>query len=224
MESQCRMRSLFWLVVCTLLIAAAVQIVVVNLCLSGSGYPKCPATPDGPKCQCVPDTTLPPGRAKLHICAFHVAKDNPNVVIETQHYCNALNDELFQCVLYDSTGKNARLLGVEYVISDRLYQTLPQEEKQYWHSHEYEVKNGLLVAPGQPKECEKKLMTTLVRTWGKTFHTWPDPSTHLPIGLPRLMWSATGDGQISQGLIDARDQKFGINTKTIKAQRQEYLK
>jgi len=29
----------------------------------------------------------------------------------------------------------ARLLGVEYIISERLFREQPEEEKKYWHSH-----------------------------------------------------------------------------------------
>jgi hypothetical protein len=32
-----------------------------------------------------------------------------------------------------------RIAGVEYVISEKIFKTLPQEEKQLWHSHEFEV-------------------------------------------------------------------------------------
>ena len=29
----------------------------------------------------------------------------------------------------------ARLIGVEYIISERLFKALPEEEKRFWHSH-----------------------------------------------------------------------------------------
>ena len=31
------------------------------------------------------------------------------------------------------------LIGVEYMIRSSLWETLPEEEKKYWHSHKYEV-------------------------------------------------------------------------------------
>jgi hypothetical protein len=31
------------------------------------------------------------------------------------------------------------LIGVEYMIRSSLWETLPEEEKKYWHSHRYEV-------------------------------------------------------------------------------------
>lgn len=29
--------------------------------------------------------------------------------------------------------------GIEYIISDRIFETLPAEEQKLWHSHEYDV-------------------------------------------------------------------------------------
>jgi hypothetical protein len=44
-----------------------------------------------------------------------------------------------QCIIYDSADNNARLIGIEYIISRRLFESLPEEEKKLWHSHQYEV-------------------------------------------------------------------------------------
>lgn len=41
----------------------------------------------------------------------------------------------------------ARLTGVEYIISERLFAELPPEEKRYWHSHRC-ARTGLLLPPG----------------------------------------------------------------------------
>ena len=45
--------------------------------------------------------------------------------------------------------------GVEYIISEKLFETLPSEEKKYWHPHNGEILSGQLVAPGIPKMAEK---------------------------------------------------------------------
>jgi Protein of unknown function (DUF1264) len=39
----------------------------------------------------------------------------------------------------DSDKSNARLIGIEYIISRRLFEGLPADEKKFWHSHEHEV-------------------------------------------------------------------------------------
>jgi hypothetical protein len=39
------------------------------------------------------------------------------------HYCSHLSDEVLQCVLYDSDKKDARLIGVEYIVSARIFES-----------------------------------------------------------------------------------------------------
>lgn len=167
----------------------------------------------------------PPQDYKMHICAFHIAKDNPSVVIETQHYCTALREGVFQCILYDTQepGKTPRLIGIEYVISNELYQALSNAEKQYWHPHDYEVRQGLLALIDASKQTDEAVMKTLVSTWGKTWHTWPDLTTSLPLGSPRLMWSALKEGDIPQSLIQERDKRWDISTQQLKQEREQFL-
>src|SRR5229473_6286226 len=71
----------------------------------------------------------------LYLCAFHIAKKDQKLLFEAHHYCMPVADEVHQCVIFDSTGKNARILGVEYIISDQLYRKLPDAEKKYYHPH-----------------------------------------------------------------------------------------
>jgi Protein of unknown function (DUF1264) len=163
----------------------------------------------------------------FHFCGIHTAKNNPQYLLTTQHYCaghsRSGQDDMFQCVLFDGTGANARLLGVEYIISDAAYRALPEAEKKYWHPHTYEVLGGGLVAPGMPEADEQKFMKALLTTWGKAWHTWPDPQTAVPLGEPLLIWSLTGDGQGDDAVVAARDKKFGVDTAVIRARRGKKL-
>lgn len=160
---------------------------------------------------------------QVHFCGIHTAKNNPKFLLTTQHYCaghsDTGHDDMFQCVLFDGTGANAKLLGVEYVISDAAYRALPEAEKKYWHPHTYEVLSGGLVAPGMPEAQEKEFMGKLLTTWGKAWHTWPDPKTAVPVGEPLLIWSLTGDGQCDEAVVAARDKEFGVDTAAIRARR-----
>lgn len=161
----------------------------------------------------------PLSRMHLYLCAFHLAKKDPKLVFEAHHYCMPVNDEVHQCVIFDTTGKNARILGVEYIISDKLYRSLPDAEKKFWHPHAYEVTSGLLIAPDMRVADETKLLEGLANTWGKTRHTWPDPRTALPVGEPLLMWSATKDGHVSAETLAERDKKFKVSTADIRKRR-----
>lgn len=49
--------------------------------------------------------------------------------MEAHHYCSALNEEVFQCVIYDGNTAEAKLMGVEYIISQRLFTQLPAKRK-----------------------------------------------------------------------------------------------
>ena len=84
-------------------------------------------------------------------------------------------------MLYDSCEKNAKLLGVEYIVSDKVYRRLPENEKKYWHPHTYEVLAGGLISPSMEGEEEMRFMKFILNTWGKTWHTWPDPTTDVPL-------------------------------------------
>src|SRR5947209_4165178 len=68
--------------------------------------------------------TAPVAGPFAHFCGIHVAKNNPKFQLLTQHYCVAHSeehtDDLFQCILFDSTEKTAKLVGVEYIVSDKV--------------------------------------------------------------------------------------------------------
>jgi hypothetical protein len=159
----------------------------------------------------------------LHFCGIHMAKKDPKFQLITQHYCTAHSGgpegDVFQCVLFDGTGKNAKLLGVEYLISDEAYRKLPDEEKKYWHAHTYEVLGGGLIAPAMKPKDEMQFMKVVINTWGKAWHTWPDPSTAIPVGEPLLIWSLMGDGQADPAVIAKRDKDFNCDTKKIREAR-----
>ena len=91
--------------------------------------------------------------------------------VVAHHYCSHINQDVRQCVIYDSDRPDARLIGVEYIISEDLFNALPAEEKKLWHSHVHEVKSGQLIAPGVPDIAEKEVMKELINTYGKTFHS-----------------------------------------------------
>ena len=125
-----------------------------------------------------------------------------------------------QCIIFDSDRPGARLIGIEYIISARLFHSLPEEEKRYWHSHEYEVKSGTLIAPRVPGIAEKRDMQKLANTYGKTWHTWQvDRGDALPFGPPQLMGALTEDRQVDPALVAARDARYGVSTNQKREER-----
>ncbi|WP_312241505.1 OBAP family protein [Pantoea sp.] len=210
----------------------------VALCLlvSGCGANNTPAqvsTPGAPtslKLQMLDSgasvmQSRPPIEAiSAYLDGFHFYNVDQNGQMEAHHYVTVLNDDVMQAVIYDGNMRDARLMGVEYIISERLYKTLPPEEKKLWHSHQYEVKSGSLIAPGLPQAADKALMTKIANTYGKTWHTWhTDRDQTLPLGIPALMMGFTADGQLDNRLLADRDKRFGVDSRAIRQQRADIV-
>lgn len=148
-----------------------------------------------------------------YLDGFHFYNGRMNVQMEAHHYCSILNDDVIQCVIYDGNVKDAKIMGVEYIVSAKLFATLPDTEKAMWHSHVQEVKSGQLIAPGIPQVAEHALMEKLIGTYGKTWHTWhTDLDKGLPVGVPQLMMGFTADGQADAAMVTARDKRFGVDS------------
>ncbi|KAL4915669.1 hypothetical protein BDW62DRAFT_219227 [Aspergillus aurantiobrunneus] len=171
-----------------------------------------------------------------HLHAFHVYAADPTRCVEANHYCTHLTEDLRQCLIYDSPAKTARLIGVEYMVSPRLFETLPPEERKLWHTHEYEVKSGMLIMPtprGMPNSAweaaETAEMRDIAPVYGKTYHFWQvDRGDPVPMGEPQLMLSFTGDekvnGAVEGGLgelVRQRDETFGVDTKSKAEKRRD---
>ncbi|HLS26284.1 MAG TPA: OBAP family protein [Beutenbergiaceae bacterium] len=147
-----------------------------------------------------------------YLNGLHMYADEMGRQVEATHFCIHLRHDLHQCVIFDSNAPDARLIGIEYIISEERFRSLPDKEKQLWHSHHYEVKSGILTAPGVPETAEHAYFSDLVSTYGKTFHTWQYDRDDFPYGIPQLMMGLTGDGQADEDLIRARDRRLGVST------------
>ncbi|KAL6051406.1 Embryo-specific protein [Balamuthia mandrillaris] len=146
----------------------------------------------------------------LHLCGMHFYNGSMDRQIEAHHYCSRLSEDFHQCVIYDSNEPNARLIGIEYVISKKIYDQLDADEKKLWHSHVYEVGSGMLMAPGLPEAAEHKIMSHLIGTYGKTFHLWHvDQNPLFPEGIPQLMMAFTADGQIYPHMVKHLEKRLG---------------
>jgi hypothetical protein len=168
----------------------------------------------------------PVGQMNVYLVGFHPMKDHPQEQMESHHYCNQVNEDFAQCVLFDGNTKAANLHGIEYIVSEKIFATLPDDEKRSWHPHNYEILSGQLVAPGLPDIAEKELMRKKMNSYGKTWHVWKtgvhgaanDP---LPLGDPMLAWSFNRDGEAKPGLAEARDRRLGLDSGEKRRDRQD---
>jgi hypothetical protein len=156
----------------------------------------------------------------ISVCGIHHYAGDIKRQVEAHHFCSHINEDVHQCVIYDSSQPNARLIGVEYIISKKIFDSLPKEEKKLWHSHSYD-KSGLLIAPSLPELAEDQLMDHLVNTYGKTFHMWQiDRGDALPLGVPQLMMAITDDSELDLHMVQRRDKEFNVSMAEKRKRRQ----
>ncbi|KAF2825812.1 DUF1264-domain-containing protein [Ophiobolus disseminans] len=175
----------------------------------------------------------PVQRICAHLNAFHAYAHEPTrPAVEANHYCAHLNDDVRQCILYDSPTAPARIIGIEYMITPKLFHTLDPTEQKLWHTHVFEVKSGMLIMPkpsGVPEAAweiaETKEMEEVVQLYGKVYHLWQtDRGDKLPLGEPQLMTSYTAEDQMPdfEGRLRDRDGRFGADWERKKSVR-EYI-
>jgi hypothetical protein len=162
----------------------------------------------------------------IHLVGFHPMKNDPAHQMEAHHFCHQVNEDFAQCALFDGTDAQARLNGIEYIISAKLFASLPDAEKAYWHPHNGEILSGQLVAPGIPAAAEEALMKQKMNSYGKTWHLWHTGAMGaagdaLPFGEPMLAWSFNRDGEAAPGLVEQRDRRLGISSADKRRQRAE---
>ena len=153
----------------------------------------------------------------IYLDGFHPMKDHPDMQVEAHHFCRQVNEDLAQCALFDGNTRTANLTGIEYIISEKLYATLPADERRYWHPHNGEILSGLLVAPGLPEAAEHALMARKMNSYGKTWHVWNTgangkPGDALPLGAPMLGWSFNRDGEVFPSMVEERDIRMKVHT------------
>ncbi|KAF2457570.1 hypothetical protein BDY21DRAFT_344231 [Lineolata rhizophorae] len=160
------------------------------------------------------------------LTAVHVyaepAREGKCRYVEATHYCAHQKHDLRQCLIYDSHEQDARLIGVEYMVPAHVYETFADAEKRLWHSHEYEVKSGMLILPrpagkteAEWEALELEAMREITTLYGKTWHFWETDKGHpYPFGAPALMGSATSDDQIDLDVaMKRRNETFGVDHK-----------
>lgn len=171
------------------------------------------------------DSPLDP--MNVYLVGFHPMKDDPSHQMEAHHFCTQVNEDFAQCALFDGNTRSANLNGIEYIISENIFESLPESEKQYWQPHNGEILSGQLVAPGLPVKADHELMKSKMNSYGKTWHTWDathgKPGESLPLGEPKLAWSFNRIGEAKEGLVESRDKRMDINTEERRKARQDLV-
>ncbi|QGH66105.1 DUF1264 domain-containing protein [Xanthomonas oryzae pv. oryzicola] len=168
----------------------------------------------------------PVGKLDIYLVGFHRLNEAPNEQMEAHHYCQQVNHDFAQCALYDGNTDRTNLTGIQYIISEKLFARLPEQERRFWHPHNSEILSGQLSAHNLPQVAERELMRSKIDSDGKTRHTWRSrqgttPGDTLPPGEPMLAWSFNRDGELQQPLITQRDKVASVSTAQRRVNRQD---
>jgi hypothetical protein len=162
----------------------------------------------------------------IYLNGFHPMKDHPEWQMEAHHFCHQVNEDFAQCVLFDGNTNTANMNGLEYIISEKAFNTLAADERKFWHPHNGEILSGQLAAPGIPAVAEHALMKKKMNSYGKTWHVWNTghqgmAGDKLPLGEPMLAWSFNRDGEAAPGLVETRDKRMKLDSAGKRKQRSD---
>ena len=226
----------------TLCSTRSTRFIAGGICIAGTCFSLAPAQaqhvpgePKSPKTVAleagakVLQSSAPLKPFDIYLSGFHPLKDHPEHQMEAHHYCHQMNEDFAQCTLFDGNGPKARLNGIEYIISEKLFATLPPAERAFWHPHNGEILSGQLTAPGIPAAAEKALMRLKMNSYGKTWHVWNTgheggAADQLPFGPAMLAWSFSREGEAIPAMVERRDRRLGINSVEQRKQRADLQK
>ena len=125
-------------------------------------------------------TAKPVDGYNTHLSALRHVFDDPS--LRVQHYCKPNNKIVFVCQLYDSTSRNATIIGIEYIITADQHKSLPDREKPNWIDITHN--RSVPMFSGSAAEV-KALWGKLMGTHGKVIMTW-NPRDKLPAFPPQV--------------------------------------
>jgi hypothetical protein len=112
----------------------------------------------------------------------HVYND-PNLRVSL--YCKPGVTIVATCQIYDSSLPNAHLVGIEYIITAKDYNSLPSQDKPNWYI--LDKKLGTTVHAQFPELNAQQInavLQHLIGNYGKLILTW-NPLDNLPTSSPR---------------------------------------
>lgn len=127
--------------------------------------------------------TKPAEGWQLHIDAKKHIPKSPAMI--AHHYCKPVSGGLTECQLYDSDKPDARLIGVEVIVSKETWKKFSKKEKALWHYHKIEIPKVEAILPDVSAEESAKIIKGMEETYGKVYILW-DPVNKEPLGKPQV--------------------------------------
>jgi hypothetical protein len=130
--------------------------------------------------------TNPTGGYTIHVDADqHFGDAHPAEI--AHHWCKPVMGGVIECQLYDSDAPNARLVGIETIVPDKVWATLPAQEQALWHYHKTELAKIHATLPGMSAADQAKFIAMISPTYGKVFVIWDPLANPNPVGQPTVV-------------------------------------
>jgi hypothetical protein len=130
------------------------------------------------------DATKPTDGWTLHIDAKLHFPGKPQMI--AHHYCKPVSGGLTECQLYDSDAADARLVGVEVIVTPDVYKKFSAAEKKLWHYHKIEIPKVSATLPDVSQEEGTRILKSIEETYGKVYVLWPPWLPSGPVGRPTV--------------------------------------
>lgn len=131
------------------------------------------------------ESSSPSDGFSIHVQVPHMMADG-TLGGPFHHYCKPASDQVYQCLLFESTAPNAKLVGVEYFVAKDLSRKLPLIQwHRHFHDHKAEIATGRLQVL-EPADKAAEIAETASKTDGVIYHLWqpgqafPDGSVTFP--------------------------------------------
>ncbi len=120
----------------------------------------------------------------LHIDAKMHFTSSPDII--AHHYCKTVAGGMIECLLFESDAEDAKLVGVETIVTPQIYNSFSETEKALWHYHKDELARVDARIPDLPPEEAATILKSLEETYGKLYILWDPGRSELPIGNPSI--------------------------------------
>ena len=102
----------------------------------------------------------------VYLDGFHFYNGRIQAQVEAHHFCSNVNEEVTQCVIFDGNAGDAKLMGVEYIISKRLFEALHRHCGTATFTGEKRAAGRF----GIPPQAEHELMEKSLGLWQDMAH------------------------------------------------------
>jgi len=126
----------------------------------------------------------PPGGFRLHVDALKHFPGDPKAV--AHHWCRPAEGGITECALFDSDAPDAQLVGVEVIVPTATWKTYSKTEQALWHYHRVEIPKVSATLPGMSPAEAKKVVDSLLETYGKIYLLWDPTKGKAPVGQPSV--------------------------------------